>query len=810
MATTQEDMMEELALALMDEGDAAGEMLEAVDAGTDPDEGLLDESEILNIIESEMRNATTGTFATKVDADREEALRYYLGNPRGDEQEGRSQIVSTDVADAIEWILPQIMKALTSKGAVVEFDAVSQMDESQAQLETQFVHDVFMKENNGFLNLYEYIKDALLMKNGVFKIYYDDTPETKTEQYTGLNQQELDMLLADPDVTPTELVTQPDEAAMPAYEQQVQQMQMQAQQMAMQMQQMPPEQQGQAQQQLAQMQQQIPPPPTVTDVTLERVCSYGKVKVECVTPEEFRVNQYHNSLDLRQARFVAHSTLKTASELIEEGYDEDTIKDHLNNVNDYYRREYRFAEQDETTYSQYGYSEDESQSLIEVSECYMHIDINQDDVAELMKITVMGAETVTAVLDIEPIDEIPFVSSSTIIMPHKHIGLSIHDRLKQLQDQKTSLWRNILDNLYLQNNREKEVVEGQVNIDDLLVSRPGGIKRVKAPGMIRELEVQPIGSEGYTMLEYLDKVRTGRVGVSPDTQGQDLPVGNETAHGVERLMTAKEELTGLMVRVVAETGLKLAYSRIRDLLIKHQDTITAYKYQGQWLDVNPSQWGPRSRMTVKVGTGTGDDMRRQGALQTVMMYQEKLQADPNQTLVKPQQMYNAIDDYAKSAELNTAARYFIDPQSPEGQQIAQEKAQQQQQQQEQQNQVQQVLASAQQQLAQAEQMKGQAAMDSQQAKLQVDSMKIRLDSMKADSDNQKDAYELELKQRDMAIKALQDGAKNDIEREKLRVQEALKLTELEVSHQEELSRQHQQNKQMEQQNGNETAEPQGD
>lgn len=776
---------------LFTEGDAGEEQMLANIEGEqeEVDLGPLTEEEILNIVSAEMSQASTGAFNTEIDGNREDSLDYYLGNPRGDEEDGRSQIVSTDVADAVEWILPQIIKALVSKGPVVEFDAVSEQDEVQAELETEFTHEVFMKDNEGFLNLYEFVKDALLQKNGIFKIYYAETDKVKTASYSGLNNQQVEMLMAEQNVEMVAMEQEPDMQA-------IQQVQQQIQIYSQQVQAMPPEQQAMAQQRIAMVTQQMnTSPPMLTSCTVEITTTKGKTNIDCVAPEDFRVNQHHDSLSLDTARFSAHVRLRTKSDLIEDGYDEDIINNASDNISDSTRKTQRFSAQGEAVVSDPNYSEDESQTLLEVAECYMMIDVERTGVAQLMQVTTLGVDEPTNILELTPCEENPFVSSSCIIMAHKFYGLSIYDRLKQLQDQKTSLWRNILDNLYLQNNREKEVVESQVNIDDLLVSRPGGIKRVKAPGMIRELEVQPIGQEGYQMLDYLDQVRTGRVGVSPDTAGQVDSLGTAVgSEGIARLMTAKEELTGLMVRVIAETGLKPAYVKIRDQSVRHRNTEMSFKFKGEWSKINPSQWGERSRTTVKVGTGTGDDQRKVGAIQQVIAYQSQLLGDPRNTMVDQPQLFESLDEFCRVSGLTGAAPYFLDPRGTEGKQKGEQKQQSDAQEKQKKEQIEKMMVEAQSMLGKAEVMKGQAALQSQQAKLQIEQGKVQMDVMEQQMDAEKSALQLELEHTKTQLTAVKDGQKQAYDYAKLEQEEALKLTEMELTHQRELNAQYEANK----------------
>ena len=724
-----------------------------------------DDDEIISIINAEL---SVSDSSYSGENDNEDAYKYYNGDPRGDEIEGRSQIVSTDVADAIEWILPQVIKAMVSKGSVVTFDPLGPEDEDQADLETEFVHDVFMKENEGFLNLYEFVKDALLTRNGVFKIYYDNYDHVQTERYTGLNEMEFQVLLAQPNVQPVEIKASVDEAA--------------AMQQSMQQQQQAP--QG--------MQPMTPAePPMMYDVAIEVKETKGRVKVDCINPDDFRVNSDHTSLDLSDARFTAHLMTKTRSDLIEEGYDPELVMELPTSSTSDSANTYRSDSWLETE----NYTEDPSQEEIEISECIIRMDKDGRGVASLHKVTAVGHTTVSHILDVELVSDVPFVSTTAIIMSHKYQGKSIYDRLKQLQDQKTSLWRNILDNLYLQNNREKEVLEGQVNIDDLLVSRPGGVKRVKQMGAIRELEVQPIGQEGYQMLGYLDQVRTGRVGVSPETAGVDLDWGESVgSNGVDRIMTAKEELTGLMIRTIAETGLKKAYLKIRDLLVRNQDSITKFKYKGQWKPVNPSEWGVRSRMSVQVGTGTGDDRMKITALNQVLAYQEKILMNPQQTLVDEPQIYNALDELARVSGLVGADKYFNDPSHPEARQKKQQKQQQQQQDEQRKKQLEQMAVEAQLKLGEAEQMKGQAALQAQQAKIMTEQAKLQAQQIENEKNAQIEALKLQLDKIKQDLAEAEASAKLEFEYEKLRTEEALKLTEMEVAAQRDLSRQEQDNK----------------
>ena len=649
----------------------------------------LDERQILAIVAEELSQSSGGNEHDFLDSNRKDALAAYLGQKNGKEAEGRSHIISTDVADAIEWLMPEVMKAFTQNNEVVTFDPVFDGDEDQAELESVFVYDVLMKDNNGFLALHQFFKDALMQKNGFLKVFYENNEESTTEYYTGLIEQELQALSADPECEIVEMTQEVDPES------------------------------------------QLP----IADVKVKRKVTEGNVNILCIPPEEFRANRMHNQVDLSTARFTAHVVLKTAGDLVRMGHSKEFV-DSIPSSEVYSDdREYRWYMQDEVAYPDRDSTADPSLRSIEISECYMHIDIDEDGIPELMKITVAGGDNPDVLLDMEPVDAIPFISSTAILMSHKLFGLSIYDRLKQIQDQKTTLWRNIFDNLYLQNNQRTIVVEGQVNLDDLMTSRPGGIIRTKRADAVQPYVTPPLSGDAYTMMEYLDKVRSGRTGVTPEGPIADTLIGdNMGSEGVQQMMSQREELVGLIIRVFAETGVKPLCWMIREQLIKHQDVMSDYKYKGKWTQIDPKRWRKRKNSTIRVGTGSGNRKEQAMTLSQILAIQERVMANPSQALLTEKHTFQAINDYAKFAGLTGASRYFLDPESPEGQQhkkgVDEKNAKEKEQVDKREN----ALAEAQAKIAEAELGKAQAAQQSVQYKSQVEQAKNQLTMQEQESD----------------------------------------------------------------------------
>jgi len=695
---------------------------------------MLDSDQILNIVGQELNSAAGGIENDQVEYNRQAALAAYLGDS-AESPEGRSNVTSTDVADAIEWIMPEVMKAFTQNNEVVTFDPEFEGDEKQAELESQYVYDILMKDNNGFIVLHQFAKDALMQKNGFIKVFYNNETDETTEHYTGLTEIEYNMIVSDPEIEVLEETI---------------------------------------------VEGQIP----TFDIKVKRTKVNSKLCVVSVPPEEFRVNRMHNSVDLKDARFTAHVTYKSRSDLIAEGYDKEVVDSLPNNDTEESDTDYRFYMQGETVQPDGDITNDPSQFLVEISECYMRMDANEDGIAELVKVTVAGWDSPSQLLDIEEIDEIPFISSTAILMSHKLFGLSIYDRLIEIQNQKTALWRNILDNMYLQNNQRTIVVENMVNLDDLMISRPGGIIRAKTADAVIPYPTTPLSSDSYKMMDYLDQVRAGRAGVSPEGPVTDSMIGDRVgSQGVERMMSQKEELVGLMIRVLAETGIKPLCYMIRNQVIKHQDLAKEYMFRGQWVKVDPKSWSSRSRTTVRVGTGSGNRTEQRSTLNGLMIQQQEIKKMPGQTLVTPLQEYALLNDFAKLGGFPSAAQYFLDPESQKGQQNAQAVGQNMQQQKQKEEQKDMALIQAQVKVANAEVQKAEVAGQNTQLKAQNDTVKNQLQAHKQNSDAEIDWLRQQLEEaRTLAQKLSEDeelqfkywDRTKYYETEEMRIEEAAK------------------------------------
>jgi hypothetical protein len=266
-------------------------------------------------------------------------------------------------------------------------------------------------------------------------------------------------------------------------------------------------------------------------------------------------------------------------------------------------------------------SQDHSMQLCEVYECYIRVDYNDDGVAELRKITYCG----TTILSDEDCDYIPFHSICPLPIPHKFYGQSLADRAMDLQLIKSTVTRQMLDNLYLTNNYRVGAVEGQVNLDDLLTSTAGGVVRLKNPNALVPLTVQSSAGQSFPMLEYLDSVQAKRTGVSDTQQGLDPNVlQNTTATAVATMSSAANGKLELIARIFAETGVKSLFQSVFRLICKYQKQQRTLRITGQYVSFNPREWSEQYSVSINVGLGNGSRTDQLTTLQMILSKQEQI------------------------------------------------------------------------------------------------------------------------------------------------------------------------------------------
>jgi hypothetical protein len=595
-------------------------------------DSLMDINKLKSIIESEIDDSI-GYVETDTVAERQEALEYYLREPYGNEVEGKSQIVTGEVAEVVDGALPQLIRVFTSTDGVVEFQPTNNGDEPFAQQATEYCNWVFYRQNDGFLILHNWFKDALLQKTGIVKAYWDEKVDVTKEKYEGLSDDDLMMLMQDDEL---EVVGQETEEEIKEITDPMT---------------------GQVFQNVTREHK----------VKVKRTKKEGKVVVENVPPEEFLISK--RARTIQDSPFVAHRRMMTRSELVAMGFKKDVVDslesgDTLEFSPDRIAR-YSRGEQPNSMGSQ-----DQSMEVVEVYECYIKVDYNDDGIAELRRVVYASNE----VLEDEECDYIPFHSLCPIPIPHKFYGQSLADRALDLQLIKSTVLRQMLDNLYLTNNYRVGAVEGQVNLDDLLTSTAGGVVRLKNPNALVPLTVASTTQGSFPMLEYLDGVQARRTGVSDSQNGIDPNVlQNVTAAAVSAMSQASAGKLELIARIFAETGVKSLFKGILTLLCKYEDKEKLVRLNGKYVAFNPREWSTQYNVSINVGLGTGTRQEQLTTMQMILQKQEEIiqTYGLSNPLVNLMQYRNTLAKFVNMAGFKDATQFMNEITPEQNEQLSQ-------------------------------------------------------------------------------------------------------------------------------------------
>jgi hypothetical protein len=593
----------------------------------------LSDRDLVGIIEQH-RSDSLGAEAGDLSNQRATAMDHYHGRPYGNEMDGRSQVVSRDLSEAVDWALPALVRAFVQSGNLGEFIPVGPEDEQLAQQESDYVNQVLMKDNAGFMILHDLAKDAMLLKNCYVKHFWDEKETVSEEEYTGLSIEQVQKLLTDLQEYGSEIEIKGQDVKLV----------------------------------------EIDGVPVETfDIRLQIKKKCGKLVCMAVPPEEVRVSKRCRG-SLQDSPFTEHVTRKTRSELIEMGMSREFV-DSLPAFEERRQDQQNYARDSVTDESDSsGNQGDRSMDEIEFCEAYVRVDYDDDGIAELRKVVTVADRIPPGKEWNEQIPAVPMSGGVIKRVPHRHVGESLDDELADLQEIKTTLFRQLFDNIYATNN-QRTVVNENINLRDLTVSTPGGVIRAKGTnpvgGDLMPLVVTPIIDKILPVVDYVDKVKETRTGIRPGSD-MDPDILKETTKGafLEHLNRASQKIE-MITRLFAETIVKEWVLQAHSILIRHQDRARMVQLRGKWVPVNPQEWKERTDLTVRVGLGTGNEEEKRQKL--MMLAQLQVQLLQAATMAPPQiyaKGYALFEDVANAMGFETAEKYGLAPNGEEYQALS--------------------------------------------------------------------------------------------------------------------------------------------
>ena len=653
--------------------------------------------DLVGVIKSEMDDAKD--FIHQVGAERAESTEYYLGNEPEGTSSLQSEFVSTDVRESVLFMLPSIMRTFFGTKKIVEFVPKGPEDIEVAQQQTDYINYVIQQKNAGFQVLYDVFKDALVRKTGFVKVFWDDSVTATTHEFTNIDPQSYQALIMDKNVEVVEeSVTNETIVTIDPMtgEEVVQEI------------------------------------PASYDLTIRRLKPKDQVCIESVPPEEVLISRH--ARDIETASYVAHRMIKSVSDLVAMGYDQEEIEQYAGYGGSALDPESYEEQEARNPFDNMVYPDrnDAGGKDVLYVEHYLYYDFDGDGIDERIKVCTAGNGL--EVLDVEPLDELPICMFCPDPEPHTAIGSCPADYLKPIQAAKSQIMRDTLDSLGHSIFPRMGVVEGQVNIDDVLNTDIGQPIRMRAPGMVQPFAVPFVGKEAFPVLGYLDEAKENRTGVSKASAGLNADaLQSSTSSAVSATMSGAQGRVELICRHFAEGGLKAMFKTVNNLVIKHQDAQDVFRLNGKFVPVDPRYWDSDKDMVVNVAISKSSDEEKFQVLTGLASKQEQIMQTlgPQNPLVSMQQYANTLTRMIELAGFQDAQTFVnteVPPMPPQPQEPPK--------------------PDPAEMLAQAEAMKAQVSAQKAMIDAETDRMKIIMDD-----DRQRDIEEAQLRVKAMELQA---------------------------------------------------------
>jgi hypothetical protein len=640
--------------------------------------------------------------------DYKNSLDAYFSKPYGNEVDGRSQIVMSDVSDTIEWIMPAMMKIFYGGSQVVELKPQGPEDELKAKLMEEKINFDFMKGMNGYTLLHDWFKTALFGKYAVVKYWWEEKEIKHQKEYEGLTEFELQALQADekfetdsieeeevsPSTFDSETLT-----VIPAVLQY-----------------------------------------NVKGFEIERI---SKPMAQSLPPEEF-IFDIKATDSIKNTDFCAHRKKVHKNYLKKYNVKPTDIEKEIESFDTGdILKDTRFEDLGGLTFL----TDKLDSDFVYIYECYLN-DYDEEGEPTPMKVTIFGSK----VIDMEEntYGAPPFCGLTAIRVPHRAAGRSLTDLVSEIQKLKTALMRAILDNIYYQNNAITVVNPYRINMDDVIDRNEPGAKwrtlyDTDPNTVVAPVPSSPMGAHVYKMMEMVDAIKEKRTGVTSYNQGLDSKSLNKTATGISQIMGAAQQRMELIARMFAETGVRELFQAFVDMNVEFFDGEMAVKLNEEWQQITPDSIDGKYDIIIDVGVGTGSREVQINQLMTMINV-----SGPAIQLgaVSPENFSNLLRSVYELMGYKNPDKFVTNPKQKEGPDPAMLQQQMQQ------------MQQALQQLQQENMML--------KTKQQIEIAKLQLQGQKQAEDNELAWAELDLEEKELALEHVRGNREASIKENQVR------------------------------------------
>ena len=551
----------------------------------------LDDSDIVTILESNIKTSV-GYYDSELSKERKRVTEYYNATLPRPAHDGNSKFVSQDVYDSVEALKAALLETFSAGNNIVKFAPQNADDVETAEICSKYTDYVMFRQNDAFSVMNSAIHDGLTSRVGVAKVFWDEREEIVEEEFTDLNQDELDMLLAQDDVELGDSET--NEVGL-------------------------------------------------ISGTILTSRDTSQVSIESLAPEEFLIEPQAKSLN--EVNFVAHRTRKTLTELREMGYSEELLADIGSDHEDVE------VETDPEVLARFesigasrgsdskGY-QDQVRDIM-VYECYVMLDKEGTGIAYLYKVCKAG----NVILECTEVDRKPFIVFTPLPIPHAFYGSNFASKVIATQNARTILTRSILDHAVITNNPRYMVVKGGLtNPRELIDNRVGGLVNVSRPDAISPMPQAPLNPFIFQTLQVLSEENENTTGVSKLSQGlnKDAISKQNSAAMVEQLATMSQQRQKIIARNFANQFLKPLFHEVYRLVVENEQYEKVIDIAGNFVEIDPTSWKEKRDVMVELKLGYGEQEKDAAKF---MQLHSLFSQDPNL-----QPMYQLPNRYAMMKE----------------------------------------------------------------------------------------------------------------------------------------------------------------
>lgn len=574
--------------------------------------------------------------------ERTRATDYYKGrlpdvDPE-DFEEDRSKAVLTEVRDTTLGMLPDLLRTFFgSSEGVVEYRPVAsedpqtfQQNQQDAKLATSYVQNVVLKTDNHnfFMTMHSVFKDALVRKTGFLTWWWQDYERPEYSYFTGLDEQTVQLIAAEDDIEIMSKAVVIDQTVHLASE---------------------------------------PAPPAVTyDLEIKRVRKDGRIKIAGVACENMLVNGHARDED--DAMLIGYTDELEAGELVARGIASslEELKDADWDPQDRENPETIARRPGGTSLTLVDHEppQDPSRKKIKYGDLYVKCDYDGDGIDELRHVITVG--TRFKVMRNDPADEINFAAFCPYPEAYQFFGDSVADLTMDIQRIKSRILRDTLDSLAQSVKPQMGVVEGQVNLDDVLNPDTSNIIRMRAPGMIQPNIIPFVGEDSFPVLDYMTRVREGRTGMTDAAAGLDAKTLQSTDNdAVQNTLTKGAGRIEYVARMFIETGFKRLFRGILHLIKEHQSAPRIVELNGRAVRIDPRFWNAEMHVEPMPVLGRGGQQAQVSALMGILQKQEQLfqTLGPINPFVTIEQYYTTLRKLCEVIGQPNVSSFFTDPAS---------------------------------------------------------------------------------------------------------------------------------------------------